>query len=68
MIINHKCPNRIKPILLREQKTEALLVFVRTLVEQLFIKIQKENSVNLQGENIEDTKCIYTNLKKKKEE
>ncbi len=68
MIINHKCPNRIKPILLREQKTEALLVFVRTLVEQLFIKIQKENSVNLQGKNIEDTKCIYTNLKNIKEE
>jgi len=68
MIMNHKCPNRIKPILLREQKTEALLVFIRTLLEQLFVKIQKQNSVNLQAKNVEDTKVIYTNLKNIKEE
>jgi len=28
------CPKRIKPILLREQKTEALLVFIRTILEE----------------------------------
>ena len=30
------CPNRIKPKLLREQKTEALLIFIRTTLEQYF--------------------------------
>lgn len=30
------CPNRIKPKLLRDIKTEALLVFIRTTLEQYF--------------------------------
>jgi len=42
MSINPNCPNRIKPKLLREQKTEALLVFIRTTLEQSFEKIEKE--------------------------
>ncbi len=34
MNITQYCPNRIKPRLLREQKTEALLVFIRTILEE----------------------------------
>ena len=33
MSINSNPKNRIKPKLLREQKTEALLVFIRTTLE-----------------------------------
>lgn len=36
MSINFNCTKRIKPKLLREQKTEALLVFIRTTLEQYF--------------------------------
>ena len=36
MNIKQFCPQRIKPKLLREQKTEALLVFIRTTPEQYF--------------------------------
>jgi len=36
MGIDKYCQNRIKPKLLREQKTEALLVFVRTILEESF--------------------------------
>ena len=32
----NNCKNRVKPKLLREQKTEALLVFIRTTLEQYF--------------------------------
>ena len=38
------CPNRIKPKLLREQKTEALLVFIRTTLEQSFKEIKEKGS------------------------
>jgi len=36
------CPNRVKPKLLREMKTEALLVFIRTTLEEYFIKLDNE--------------------------
>jgi len=39
------CPNRIKPKLLREVKTEALLVLIRTILEQLFYHIDNEIEV-----------------------
>jgi hypothetical protein len=35
------CKNRIKPLLLRDIKTEALLVFVRTTLEDYFSQIEK---------------------------
>ena len=35
------CKNRIKPLLLRDVKTEALLVFVRTTLEDYFNQINK---------------------------
>jgi len=40
MSINNNQKNRIKPKLLREQKTEALLVFIRTTQEQNWIPEQ----------------------------
>ena len=33
------CKNRVKPKLLRDIKTEALLVFIRTTLEQSFQQI-----------------------------
>jgi len=62
MSINPNCPNRIKPKLLREQKTEALLVFIRTTLEQSFDKIEKEEFY-LEIGTLEDTQYIYEILK-----
>ena len=62
MSIYPNCPNRIKPKLLREQKTEALLVFIRTTLEQSFDKIEQENFY-LEIGTPEDTKYIYDILK-----
>jgi hypothetical protein len=50
--------NRIKPKLLREQKTEALLVFIRTTLEQTFSEIKEKDSYTQIGSD-EDTKYIY---------
>lgn len=58
MSINQICKNRIKPKLLREQKTEALLVFIRTTLEQSFEQIDKQGH-QLQIGTDEDTKYIY---------
>ena len=54
--------NRIKPKLLREQKTEALLVFIRTTLEQAFNDIKKNGSYTQIGSD-EDTKYIYEILR-----
>ena len=39
--MNMTCKNRVKPKLLRDVKTEALLVFIRTTLEQSFHQIDK---------------------------
>lgn len=57
------CPNRIKPKLLREQKTEALLVFIRTTLEQSFYKIEKQGYQFELGTK-EDNEHVYSVLKK----
>jgi len=62
MSINQICPNRIKPKLLREQKTEALLVFIRTTLEQTFKEIDDKGSYTQIGSK-EDTEYIYSILK-----
>lgn len=62
MSINMFCKNRIKPKLLREQKTEALLVFIRTTLEQYFQDIE-QNSINLTIGTIENTQYIHNILK-----
>jgi len=62
MSINNNPKNRIKPKLLREQKTEALLVFIRTTLEQSFKEIVNQGSYSVIGSK-EDTKYIYDILK-----
>ena len=37
------CKNRIKPLLLRDVKTEALLVFIRTTLEDYFKQIENSS-------------------------
>jgi len=58
MSIISNSKNRIKPKLLREQKTEALLVFIRTTLEQTFNEIKEKDSYTQIG-SPEDTKYIY---------
>ena len=62
MSINQNCPNRIKPKLLREQKTEALLVFIRTTLEQYFKDIDNEK-VHFQMGTKEDNEVLHSALK-----
>ena len=57
------CRNRVKPKLLRDIKTEALLVFVRTTLEDCFYQIEK-GSCFFKLSNEEDMKYVYNNLRK----
>ena len=57
------CRNRVKPKLLRDVKTEALLVFVRTTLEDYFYQIEK-GSCFFKLSNEEDMKYVYNNLRK----
>jgi len=41
------CPNRIKPLLLREQKTETLLIFIRYTLENYFRNLSANESENI---------------------
>jgi hypothetical protein len=62
MSINPQCKNRIKPPMLREQKTEALLVFVRTTLEEYFKELENETITLIIGSK-EDAKLINDVLK-----
>ena len=62
MNINN-CKNRIKPTLLRDVKTEALLVFIRTTLEQFFEECKKSGSMNQIGTK-EDNKILFDTLQK----
>ena len=57
------CRNRVKPKLLRDIKTEALIVFVRTTLEDYFYQIEK-GSCFFKLSNEEDMKYVYNNLRK----
>lgn len=57
------CRNRVKPKLLRDIKTEALLVFVRTTLEDYFYQIEK-GSYFFKLSNEEDMKYVHNNLRK----
>ena len=57
------CKNRIKPKLLRDIKTEALLVFIRTTLEQSFYQIDN-NDYDFILNNDEDKKYTYTTLRR----
>lgn len=57
------CKNRVKPKLLRDIKTEALLVFIRTTLEQSFHQIDTTGYYFILGNN-EDNDIVYLSLKK----
>jgi len=63
MSIKQNPKNRIKPKLLREQKTEALLVFIRTTLDQTFNEIENNKGSYTEIGSKEDTKYIYDILK-----
>lgn len=58
MSIKPDCKNRIKPKLLREMKTEALLVFIRTTLEDTFSNMENNGSNLIIGTK-KDTDYIY---------
>jgi hypothetical protein len=62
-MIKSVCKKRIKPTLLRDQKTEALLVFIRTTLEQFFAHIETKGPAFDIGKK-EDSEYIYSKLKK----
>lgn len=62
MSINPNCPNRIKPKLLREIKTEALLVFIRTTLEESFHQIDTQG-YQFQIGSKEDNEYVYLQLR-----
>lgn len=62
IIMNITCKNRIKPKLLRDVKTEALLVFVRTTLEESFYQIDTVG-YNFKLGNDEDNDVVYNSLK-----
>lgn len=57
------CKNRVKPKLLRDVKTEALLVFIRTTLEQSFQQIDNFG-YSFELGNDEDKELVYSSLKK----
>jgi hypothetical protein len=61
LVIEDYCQSRIKPQLIRDVKTEAILVFARTILERFFKKIDnKEMQIALDEDN--DTNYVYTTL------
>ena len=56
------CKNSVKPKLLRDVKTEALLVFIRTTLEQSFHQIETVG-YNFRLGNDEDNDIVYSSLK-----
>lgn len=61
--LSDNCTNRIKPSLLRDVKTEALLVFARTALERYFRELGEENMQIVMGSN-EEFSYVYTTLSK----
>ena len=57
------CKNRVKPKLLRDIKTEALLVFIRTTLEQSFYQIDNIG-YSFELGNDKDKELVYSSLKK----
>lgn len=55
------CKNRIKPKLLRDVKTEALLVFIRTTLEQSFSQVDN-GCFRFCLDNEEDNKVLFNSL------
>jgi hypothetical protein len=62
-LIGSNCENRIKPSLLRDVKTEALLVFSRTALERYFAKLDQTNMHSV-AETDEEAVYVYDTLRK----
>lgn len=62
MNLKINCKDRIKPTLLRDVKTEALLVFIRTTLEQSFYQIENVGYHFKLGSD-EDNEEVYKSLK-----
>ena len=60
--ISDNCKNRVRPTMLRDVKTEALLVFCRTALERYFAKIDEAEYKASVGTN-EDTIYVYETLR-----
>lgn len=61
------CNNRVKPKLLRDIKTEALLVFIRTTLEQYFHQVDS-GIYHFELSTNEDNVLVYSSLKSLLEE
>lgn len=62
-LVSDNCKNRIKPRLLRDVKTEALLVFARTALERYFERIDENEFQPTVGTD-DDTIYVYDTLRK----
>ncbi len=62
-LISTNCTNRIKPTMLRDVKTEALLVFARTALERYFASLDQANIETVAKAN-EDISYVYSTLRK----
>jgi len=60
--INNNCTKRIKPSLLRDVKTEALLVFARTALERYFAQLDEVN-METTSETDEESIYVYNTLR-----
>lgn len=62
LVIDDYCECRIKPKLIRDVKTEAVLVFARTALERFFEKLDQKDTQLLLGDE-ETTNYIYGSLR-----
>lgn len=60
--VKNYCENRIKPQIIRDVKTEAILVFARTALERYFDRFEKENN-KLILNSVEDTNYVNDSLR-----
>ena len=60
--LKDNCKNRVKPVILRDVKTEALLVFARTALERYFFQVE-ESEYDLSVGMKADTEYVYDTLK-----
>ncbi len=61
--LKNNCTQRVKPSLLRDVKTEALLVFARTALERYFDQIDAQGGYPKLGSE-EDTRFVYETLRR----
>lgn len=60
--IQTNCVNRVRPTILRDRKTEALLVFARTALERYFQELDQTDFDDIVDTN-EDIHYVYATLK-----